>query len=49
MVLLRCYSDGQLKGDEVHKYRVVIEKVGWNRQLGEYKRRWEVAIKMGLK
>ena len=49
MVHLRCYSDVQLKGNEIHKYRVVIDKVEWNRQLGEPKRRWEVDIKMGLK
>jgi hypothetical protein len=49
LVLLRCYSDEQLKGDEIHKYRVVVANVEWNRQLGEPKRRWEVDIKMGLK
>jgi hypothetical protein len=49
LVLLRCCSDEQLNWDEIHKYRVVIEKGEWNRQLGEPKRRWEVDIKMGLK
>lgn len=34
MILLRCYSNEQLKGGEIHKYRVVTEKVEWNRQLG---------------
>ena len=49
MVHLRSYSDVQLKGDEVHKYRAVIENVEWNRQFGEHKRKREVDIKMGLK